>query len=127
RAERSTVSDAGSLAEPPAADPAAPLAAAQAPSSSATDPRTAAPPTATEDLSYFNRLERSNQPAEELKPAPKPPAADPKSGTDKPAAEHGKVATAGSAKESAKEKDAPAAAAAPSPGSGYAVQVAALN
>jgi cell division septation protein DedD len=128
RAERSTLSDAGSLAEPPAADPVAPLTTAQAPSSSATaDPRTAAPPTATEDLSYFNRLERPNQPVEELKPASKPPAGEPKSGTDKPAAEHGKVATAGSAKESAKEKDASAAAPAPAPGSGYAVQVAALN
>jgi cell division septation protein DedD len=120
RVERGAGIDVASLTEAPAADPVGPVAAAQAPSASAADPRTAAPPTATEDLSYFNRLERSNQPVEDLKPAPKPPAGDAKPGTDKPAPEH-KVATAGSAK----EKDAPAAAAAP--GSGYAVQVAALN
>jgi cell division septation protein DedD len=117
RDERSAVVENAALGEPPAADPAPP-AAAPAPAAVSADPRTAAPPTATEDLSYFNRLERSNQPVEDLKPAPKP-APEPKASTDKPA-EHSKAAPA----TPAKEKEA---AAAPPAGSGYAVQVAALN
>jgi cell division septation protein DedD len=126
RVERTAVSEEATLAEPPAADPALP-STAPAPATVAADPRAAAPPTATEDLSYFNRLERSNQPVEDLKPAAKSPAPDAKAGTEK-AAERGKTVAAVPPKEPAppKDKEAPAAAAAP-PGSGYAVQVAALN
>jgi cell division septation protein DedD len=119
RVERSTVAENSTLAEPPAADPA-PRSAA--PAAVAADPRTAPPPTATEDLSYFNRLERSNQPVEDLKPAAKPAAPEAKA-ADKPAAERGKSTGA----VPVKEKEAPAAAPAPPAGSGYAVQVAALN
>jgi len=127
RVERSVVSEQATLVEPPAADPAPP---STAPAPAAADPRAAAPPTANEDLSYFNRLERSNQPVEDLKPTAKSPAPEVKQGADK-AAEHGKAAGAAAPKEPAppkdKDKEAPAAAAAPPPGSGYAVQVAALN
>jgi cell division septation protein DedD len=116
RVERSTVAENATLADPAAADPAPP-SAAPAPAAVAADPRTAPPPTATEDLSYFNRLERSNQPVENLKPAAKPAAPEAKA-ADKPVADHGKSAAV-----PAKETEAPALAA----GSGYAVQVAALN
>jgi cell division septation protein DedD len=135
RVERSAVVENASLSEPPSADPS-PSSASPAPAAVASDPRTAPPPTASEDLSYFNRLERSNQPVEELKPAAAKPAAKPApaepKAADKPAADHGKTAAAAPAKEppakDSKEKDAPAPAAAPPPaGSGYAVQVAALN
>jgi cell division septation protein DedD len=122
RVERSAVVENAALSEPPAADPAPPPAA-PAPAAVAADPRTAPPPTASEDLSYFNRLERSNQPVEDLKPASKPSTPEPKAATDKASAEHGKVATA----TPPKEKPAAASSAAPAPGSGYAVQVAALN
>jgi cell division septation protein DedD len=123
RVERTAVSEEATLVEPPAADPAPPSAAP-----AAADPRAAAPPTSTEDLSYFKRLERSNQPVEELKPAAKAPAPEAKAGTDK-AADPGKTAAVAPSKEPAppKDKEAPAAAPAPPPGSGYAVQVAALN
>jgi cell division septation protein DedD len=122
RVERSVVVENTTVAEPPGADPAPP-SGASAPAAAAADPRNAAPPTATEDLSYFNRLERSNQPIEELKPAAKPPAPEVKSATDKPSADHGKTASV----PPPKAKEASAAAAPPPAGSGYAVQVAALN
>jgi len=129
RVERSAVVENAAIVEPPSADPAPP-SASSAPAAIASDPRTAPPPTASEDLSYFNRLERANQPVEDLKsaakPAAKPAAPEPKA-ADKPAADHGKATSAAPAKES-KEKEPPATAAAPPPaGSGYAVQVAALN
>lgn len=122
RVERAAVAENAALAEPPAADPPLP-SVTPAPAAVAADPRTAAPPTASEDLSYFNRLERSNPPIEELKPAAKPPALEAKVPSDKPPADHGKTASTALPK----EKQAPAPAAAAPPGSGYAVQVAALN
>src|SRR5215471_14216585 len=67
RAERGGVADvspATSVAETTPQQPAV----TPAPPPAGSDPTVAAPPpTATEDLSYFNRLEKTKQPAEELK------------------------------------------------------------
>jgi cell division septation protein DedD len=98
RAERSSVADvspATSVAETTPQQPAA----APAPTPAGSDPTVAAPPpTATEDLSYFNRLEKAKPSSEDLKPAPAAP------------------------------REAPASKAAVEPASqGYAVQIAALN
>jgi DedD protein len=42
------------------------------------DPREAAPPTRVDDLSYFNRLEKADPAAEELKQPSAPPASEPR-------------------------------------------------
>ena len=89
------------------------------------DPTTAAPPPAVDDLSYFNRLEKPNQP-ETLKAAPDRPAADPPAPARTapvPAA-----ATSGRAcgDSSRPPLTSPAPPAAPA-GDGYAIQVAALR
>jgi len=78
------------------------------------DPTAAAPPPAVDDLSYFNRLEKSNQPAESLKPPSEP-------------LEKSARATA-PAPPPPKESRAQPAASTPEPGGqGYALQVAALR
>src|SRR5215212_2687928 len=66
--------------------PTQPAMPAQAPAAGS-DPTAAAAPPATDELSYFKRLEKQNPPAEQLKPAPDrsassertvtPPAASP--------------------------------------------------
>lgn len=80
------------------------------------DPTAAAPPPAVEDLSYFNRLEQSAEPVEELKTP------------EKPELERAPAARPAAAPPAA---NAPAQAAEPArpepPGQGFAVQVAALN
>ena len=97
------------------------------------DPTKAAAPPPSDELSYFNRLEKQTPPAEQLKPAPDraaaaerpapvavapPPVAAPRTPTPAPVKEPARAAT-----------PAPAAAAAsPEPsGQGFAVQIAALN
>jgi cell division septation protein DedD len=57
------------------------------------DPRTAAPPPATEDLSYFDRLEKSGQPKEALKAAGEKSASE-KAAPEKPSADAGKASAA---------------------------------
>ena len=93
RAERGTVALAAALKETPAPDPVASAPQTTAASIQAgADPRVAAPPPPADDLSYFNRLEKPNQPAEEFKPAASRPADPPtpanteKSPAAKPAA-----------------------------------------
>jgi len=87
----------------------APAPAAQTPPPAGSDPTTAAPPKeAAEDLSYFSRLEKSNPPAEKLKPAPE------KKKEDAPAPRQAPPASAPAA------SNEPAAA-------GWAIQIAALN
>jgi cell division septation protein DedD len=117
RAERGIQAEAAGLAT---ADPAPQQAAASATSTPAgSDPTAASAPPAVDDLSYFNRLEGSNPPPEQLK-ATAPPGAAPAAG--KRAAAQRAAPPAPPAKE-------PARAAAPSEpqGTGYAVQIAALN
>lgn len=134
RAERTVSSSEaaglGAVASAEAAPSAAPASVpaatgtANASATSGSDPTKAAPPPAVDDLSYFNRLEKSNAPAEKLKPA-----------TEKPAA---KAAAAETHAAPLPSKDQPAHAAsqaAPNAaastvepgGSGFAVQIAALN
>ena len=70
RAERGTIALAAAMHEAPTPDvaPAAP-AATTASVQPGADPTVAAPPPPVDDLSYFNRLEKSNQTADDLKPA----------------------------------------------------------
>ena len=125
RVERATVvenSPANTVAETTPQQPAPP----PAPPAAGSDPTTApAPAPAGEDLSYFNRLEKQKPPADQLKakaaPAPAPPVEKP---VEKPA-------PAKSAASVAAPPPAPVAPAAAAPvaeaGSGFAVQIAALN
>ena len=118
---------ANSVAETTPTQPAAPASAPAAGS----DPTTAAAPApAAEDLSYFSRLEKSNTPAEQLKPAPErgAPAANPpvtpaaRTPPPPPPVKEPARATAPAA------APPPAATAANEPaGQGFAVQIAALN
>lgn len=120
-----------SVAETTPTQPATPAPAPAAGS----DPTTAAPPPATDELSYFNRLEKPNAPAEQLKPAPDraaapverpsaPAAAAPRTSTPPPAAAPAKEPARASAPASAVA--APTSASEPA-GQGFAVQIAALN
>jgi len=104
RAERGAVADVAPASIVSETLPQQP-AAAPPPTPAGSDPRAAAPPPAVDDLSYLNRLEKTNAPAEQLKPAPPP---------------------APVAKEPAPAPLTDAAAAEPS-GQGFAVQIAALN
>jgi len=109
------------------------------------DPTTAPPPPASDELSYFNRLEKPNAPAEQLKtadrgakaeqreapaaapkrtPAPAPPSAAVKAAPE-PAAPQAPPAPAPVA--APVTTPAPAASSAEPGGQGFAVQIAALN
>ncbi len=128
KAERAaSTGDAGTVvtvadATPPPSPVATPLPAGA-------DPTAAAPPPAVDDLSYFNRLEKPNQP-EALKPAPEPPAAEaPKRAaraTPGPAAAAVPAVSQPAASPTAAPAAAPAPPGAPA-GDGYAIQVAALR
>jgi DedD protein len=119
---RGLMADAGAAETVAETTPEQP-AAAPAPPPAGSDP-TAAPPPA-DDLSYFNRLEKSNPPVEQLKPAPElKPAVEPR-------------AAPPAAREAPPPASEPARAAAPPPAAdppradpaaeGFAVQIAALN
>jgi cell division septation protein DedD len=114
-AKRSTATESAALSDGPAADPVRESSASVI--TPGQDPTAApAPPSPTpDDLSYPDRLNRSASAEESLKAAP------PKPDAPSPVA---KVAAAAAAP--AKET-APAASAMGAPGSGFAVQVAALN
>ena len=152
RAERGTMADAApvsALAEttPPPQPQPAPAA-----TPAGSDPRAAAPPPAVDDLSYFKRLETKTPLREQLKPEPGKSAeknvvakntaektapgttAALKAAAEKPAA--GTIVAAAerpAARPSKEAPRAPAAARAADPaadessGSGFAVQIAALN
>jgi cell division septation protein DedD len=108
------------VAELSTADPAPQQAAASPTSTPAgSDPTAASAPPAVDDLSYFNRLEGSNPPPEQLK-ATAPAAAAPAAGKRAPAQ---RAATA----PPPVNAPAPAAATNEPQGTGYAVQIAALN
>jgi cell division septation protein DedD len=115
RAERGTVAEntaINSVAETtPQQPPPAPV-----PTPAGSDPRTAAPPPAVDDLSYFNRLEKEKAPQEQLKPAPEKPEPRAERPAPPPPPPKDPVRTA----------SADASSAEPA-GQGYAVQIAALN
>jgi cell division septation protein DedD len=123
RAERGVVENT-SIASPADTTPQpAPAPPAQPPAGS--DPTAAAAPPPVDDLSYFNRLEKSKAPAEELKPTPGERASAPApagKGTAGPAPK----APQPPRPEPARPSAADAASAEPA-GQGFAVQIAALN
>ena len=118
RAERASEAETAEFGAPP--EPAPQQAASPArPTPAGSDPTAAAAPLVVDDLSYFNRLETSNPPPEKLKAREQPAAAPP---AEKPEAAP-RAATPSPGKEPVR-----AAAAADEPtGTGYAVQIAALN
>jgi DedD protein len=107
------------------------LPQAAAPPPAGSDPTAATPPPAVDDLTYFNRLEKPNQPAEELKPAPEKPAAAPAGQaaratplSERPAAASAAPAARATQTPAARE---PASLPAEPGGQGYALQIAALR
>ena len=135
RAQLGVVADnapVGTVAETTSTQPAIPAPAPAAGS----DPTTAAPPPAADELSYFNRLEKQTAPAEQLKQAPdRNPAPDERPAaaamrTPAPPGPAPPAPTKEPARAPAPAAAAPAAAAASSAepaGQGFAVQIAALN
>jgi cell division septation protein DedD len=119
RAERGDLVQTSVANEATATDvaPAPPPGGASGPVPAATtgDPGGAAPAPSLDELSYFNRLEKSSPPAETLK-APEKPAPTPKA-PERP------TPAAVPAAATARELSAPV----PATGPGYAVQIAALN
>jgi cell division septation protein DedD len=116
RAERSTIAEAPPINNVAETTPQQPAAApAPVPTPAGSDPRAASPPPVADDLTYFNRLEKQKAPQEVLKPSPEkqvaPPAPPP---------------TAAPSREAPRSAAVDAATAEP-PGSGFAVQIAALN
>jgi len=116
RAERGGVDVAGNtIPETIATTPQQP-AAASAPAPAGSDPtRAAPPPAATDDLTYFNRLEKQKAAEEKLKPAQRSAAAPPATPPSAPAAAAPAAEPAGQSAQSSQSSQ------------GYAVQVAALN
>lgn len=115
RAERGSGADGAALSAAAETSPQQ-LPPAVTPPPAGSDPTAVAPPPTVDDLSYFNRLQKPSQPAEQLKTTDKPSAA--------PLAEKPTAAPPPA------NELAPAADAAPASepqGQGYAVQIAALN
>ena len=125
RAERGLVADAASAASSAETAPPAPAtSAAPAPTPAGSDPTKAAPPPA-DDLTYFNRLEKPSPASEKLKAAaekPVPSVVKPAPPAPVPAPVAAQTAVPAPAETRAESQ----AAAEPS-GSGFAVQIAALN
>ena len=122
RAERALVNDAASSASgAETAPPALAATTAPAPMPAGSDPTKAAPPPPADDLTYFNRLEKPSPASEKLKAAPErpvPPVVKPAPPAPAPVQK-----TVPARAETRAESQAPAE---PS-GSGFAVQIAALN
>ena len=124
RAERaSLVADAGTAS--PVTTPDVVPTSEPTPASTGSDPTAAAPPPAVDELSYFNRLEKTAPPKEELTPAaaakpaapPPAPAKAPEKPVEKAAAE---PVAAGRGPSTALRTGEPA-------GQGFAIQVSALR
>ena len=116
RAERGTEVEAPELST---AEPAPQQAAAPATPTGSDPTAAAAAPQAVDDLSYFNRLEGSNPPPEQLKASESPAAAPPAA---KPAPARRPATPPPAPKEPVRT-----AAASDPQGTGFAVQIAALN
>jgi septal ring-binding cell division protein DamX len=141
RVERGATGDPVAFggATEPTPQPPAPATATMPPPPAGSDPTAAAAPPAVDDLTYFNRLENSKPPAEQLKAAK---SEEPAAGAAAPAPKPVPVAKAPALAKAQASTDAPASAnatpklaertsdAAPAgepKGAGYAVQIAALN
>jgi hypothetical protein len=116
RAERAaTAADATAASIEPAPQPAPAVT-----TPAGADPTAAAaPPPTVDDLSYFNRLEKQTQPAENLKAPPKEPAPSASAAANAPPSARQAPEPAPVAKAPVKETPAPA-------GDGYVIQVAAM-
>jgi DedD protein len=130
RVERATIAENTAVTSAVETTPAQPPPA-PAPTPAGSDPRTAAPPPPVDDLSYFNRLEKEKAPQEELKPAASPKA-EPRAERPSPPAPPKSEPRAERPSSPAPPKEPPRAASiapasAEPAGSGYAVQIAALN
>ncbi len=133
RVERTAFAQAEALTQSPTPDVPAPVSTIPAaPVQVSADPTAAAPPPVPDELSYPKRLEEGGSSVDELRPAaPRPapvPAAEKPVVIAKPVpvpvpAPPAKLATAQASAISAAAEQSPA----PPAGSGYAVQVAALN
>jgi cell division septation protein DedD len=113
---------------PPDVGPSQGAAAAQPPAGS--DPTAVAPPPSSEDLSYFNRLEKKGQPAEDLKPTEKAARSAGKRAIETAPLEKAVPPPAQAAPSDAAGKAAtqPADAVAADPGAaGFALQITALR
>ena len=149
RAERGGADTTAAVGTGAETTPQQPVAA-PAPTPAGSDPTAAAPPPAVDELSYFNRLEKSNAPAEQLKPADKSAQKGSQKSPDRPGSNDRSVGKSAKsavpderpappppappATKPASPSAAPAAqtpASAPADASqsdsGYAVQIAALN
>jgi cell division septation protein DedD len=136
RAQLGAPSDGTPVTNVAETTPTVPATPAPAPAAGS-DPTAAAPPPPADDLSYFNRLEKSNAPVEKLKPASERPAAP----VEKPAAPAPAAVAPHVSPPPAPKPPAQAPAPVPAPavppvsaaspaepgGSGFAVQIAALN
>jgi cell division septation protein DedD len=129
RAERAaTVARAGETeVATPDIVPSQEAASTQAPAGS--DPRTVPPPSGSEDLSYFNRLEKKGQPAEDLKPATEKPARSAtRRATEAAPVEAAPFSAQSASGEAAGKSAEPADAVAADPGgAGFALQITALR
>ena len=125
RAERGeSAADAAAL-NVPRPDALPPAAAAPAPAAPAgADPTAVAPPPAVDDLSYFNRLEKPEAPAEKRKSSPDNPAAAAPAAA-KAALEEPRTPSPAPKEQVAKVADA--APREPAAVEGYVLQVAALR
>jgi cell division septation protein DedD len=114
------------------------VASQEATPAAGADPTAAPPPPAVDELSYFSRLEKQGQPEEELKPAAGKAGAAPAAAarTEKPRdtppaprQERGAPAAAAPAPPASKAGDTPAvdASLAEPSGSGFVLQISALN
>ena len=130
RAQIGGVADNAPISTVAETTPTQPATPAPAPAAGSDPTTVAAPPPAADELSYFNRLEKSNAPAEQLKPAPdrracrRPaPAAAAPLPPPAPAKEPARAPAPAPAPAAP-----PAAASSSEPaGQGFAVQIAALN
>src|SRR5438477_7186494 len=84
RAERATTVDTSTVASTAETTPPPTAMAAPVATPAGSDPTKAATPPAAEDLSYFNRLEKPNTQAEQLKPAQESRAAVPEKPASRP-------------------------------------------
>jgi DedD protein len=125
RAERATIAESTSTVSNTETTPPAPATtAAPAPTPSGSDPTKAPPPPSADDLSYFNRLEKPAAASEHLKAAPDKPVSPVVKAAPPPPPPTQKAAPAATAPADTRAESQTVAEPA---GSGFAVQIAALN
>ena len=128
RAQLAGVADNAPISTVAETTPTQPATPAPAPAAGSDPTTAAAPPPASDEITYFNRLERQAAPAEQLKPAPERASAAAAPHTPPPPPPAAKEPARAPAPAAAAPAPAPAAASSVEPaGQGFAVQIAALN